>query len=105
MGETTHPLAAQIEKLNAMEQHIISRFIHRQRVARDIAATPLSFGDRVADRAAAFGGSWTFIFLALAAISVWMLINAIMGTPFDPYPYILLNLVLSCLAALQAPII
>ncbi len=97
-------LVAEIARLNAMEQHIIHRFIHRQRVARDITAS-LSLGDRLADRVAAFGGSWSFIGLAVAAISVWMLINAVLGRPFDPYPYILLNLVLSCLAALQAPII
>ncbi len=101
----THSLVAEISRLNAMEQHIIDRFIHRQRVARDITLGPISLGDRLADQVAAFGGSWTFIFLALAAISVWMLINAAIAKAFDPYPYILLNLVLSCLAALQAPII
>jgi uncharacterized membrane protein len=101
----THSLVAEIASLNAMEQHIIHGFIHRQRVARDITASPLTFGDRLADRVAAFGGSWTFIGLAIVAISIWMLINAAISKAFDPYPYILLNLVLSCLAALQAPII
>ena len=101
----THPLVEEIGRLNAMERRIIDTFIHRQRVARDLSATPMAFGDRVADRVASFGGSWSFIGLALAAISVWMLINVVSGKPFDPYPYILLNLVLSCLAALQAPII
>ena len=100
-----HPLVAEIARLNATERHIIDRFIHRQRVARDITQVRMSFGDRVADHVAAFGGSWTFILMALAAISVWMAINIIMSKAFDPYPYILLNLVLSCLAALQAPII
>jgi uncharacterized membrane protein len=52
---------------------------------------------------AAFGGSWTFIGVAVAAIGMWMGVNAALGHPFDPY--ILLNLALSCLAALQAPII
>jgi uncharacterized membrane protein len=101
----THPLVTEIARLNAMERRIIDRFIHRQRVARDITPVAVSLGDRLADHVAAFGGSWTFIFLALAAISVWMLINAVIARAFDPYPYILLNLVLSCLAALQAPII
>ena len=101
----THPLATEIARLNAMERHIIDRFIHRQRVARDITEVPISLGDRVADRVAAFGGSWTFIVLAFAAIAVWMMINAVIAKAFDPYPYILLNLVLSCVAALQAPII
>ena len=99
----THPLATEIARLNAMDRHIIDRFIHRQRVARDITQIPVSLGDRVADRVAAFGGSWTFICLAFAAISIWMLINAIIAKAFDPYPYILLNLVLSCVAAMQAP--
>jgi uncharacterized membrane protein len=100
-----HSLVADIAKMNAIEQQIINRFIHRQRVARDITASPMSLGDRVADHVAAFGGSWKFIGLAIAAITVWMLVNLITRQPFDPYPYILLNLVLSCLAALQAPII
>ena len=106
MADPHHALATEIARLNAMERHIIDRFIHRQRVARDITATPMRFGDRLADRVAAFGGSWAFILIAVAAISVWMLINVMLDKDaFDPYPYILLNLVLSCTAALQAPII
>ena len=54
---------------------------------------------------AAFGGSWRFILLAVAAIGIWLSINLVSRRAFDPYPFILLNLVLSCLAALQAPII
>lgn len=67
----------------------------------------LTFGQRVADRIADFGGSWTFILLFLGVIIVWMAINVwYMGNRgFDPYPFILLNLLLSCLAALQAPVI
>jgi uncharacterized membrane protein len=53
----THPLVTEIGRLNQMERHIIDRFIHRQRVARDITAVPVRLGDRVADRVAAFGGS------------------------------------------------
>jgi len=88
-----HPLAAEIAQLNAMERHIIDRFIHRQRVARDITAAQIGFGDRLADRVAAFGGSWAFILLAVAAICVWMVINVMLNKEaFDPYPYILLNL-------------
>ena len=101
----THSLIAEIARLNAMERQIIDRFIHRQRVARDLAVRPLPLGDRIADQVAAFGGSWTFIAIAIGCIAVWMGFNAMLGKPFDPYPYILLNLVLSCLAALQAPII
>jgi uncharacterized membrane protein/uncharacterized membrane protein YeaQ/YmgE (transglycosylase-associated protein family) len=67
--------------------------------------TQLTVGQRVADHVATFGGSWTFIGLFLTFMIVWMAINRQMPDPFDPYPYILLNLMLSCLAALQAPII
>jgi uncharacterized membrane protein len=101
----THMLVNEIARLNEMERRIVDRYIHRQRVARDITAIPLSVGDRIADRVASFGGSWTFIGIAVAAICVWMAINIVSRQPFDPYPYILLNLVLSCLAALQAPVI
>jgi uncharacterized membrane protein len=101
----THSVAAEIARLNAVERHIIDRFIHRERVAKDITATPLSLGDRVADKVAMFGGSWRFIGIAVSMIVAWMVVNALVGKPFDAYPYILLNLVLSCLAALQAPII
>jgi uncharacterized membrane protein len=65
----------------------------------------LPIGQRVADRVAAFGGSWPFIGIFLAAMIVWMAVNEDMRKPFDPYPHILLNLILSCLAAIQAPII
>lgn len=70
-----------------------------------------SFGERVADKIASFGGSWPFIFIFLGLIICWMVINTfliqkVLGErPFDPYPYIALNLVLSALAGLQAPII
>lgn len=67
----------------------------------------LTFGQKIADRVAAFGGSWTFIITFFLFIVIWMMINIWLLTskPFDPYPFILLNLMLSCLAAIQAPII
>ena len=70
-------------------------------------AEDVSFGGKVSDALAKFGGSWTFILLFIVIIVVWMSINAAVfgGADFDPYPFILLNLVLSCLAAFQAPII
>lgn len=98
-------LSAEISKLNATERRIIERFVRRHRVAHDPSLDNRTLGERIADRVAAFGGSWPFIFLALVAIAVWMAVNASMSRPFDAYPFILLNLVLSCLAALQAPII
>ncbi|HEY3055412.1 MAG TPA: DUF1003 domain-containing protein [Thermoanaerobaculia bacterium] len=65
----------------------------------------LTLGQRVADRVAAFGGSWPFIFTFGAIMACWMAINVLRWAGFDPYPFILLNLVLSTLAALQAPVI
>jgi uncharacterized membrane protein len=67
----------------------------------------LTAGQRLADNIASFGGSWTFIVIFFAFILTWMAINIyILATkPFDPYPFILLNLILSCIAAIQAPII
>ena len=67
----------------------------------------MTVGERIADRVAAFGGSWRFIIGFGCLLAVWIAFNtiALMSKPFDPYPYILLNLVLSCLAALQAPVI
>jgi len=68
-------------------------------------------GERIADQIASFGGSWPFIFIFLGLIAGWMIINAVIirdlvhGKAFDPYPFIALNLILSALAGLQAPII
>lgn len=94
-----------------------------QRVARNINVAMeehMTVGQRVADKVAAFGGSWTFIFLYGGALLIWMAVNTfllihfgnakgpdgeIIGAQFDPYPYILLNLMLSMTAAMQAPII
>ncbi|MGV8880393.1 MAG: DUF1003 domain-containing protein [Sphingobacteriaceae bacterium] len=67
----------------------------------------LTIGQRLADQVAAFGGSWTFIITFFSFIVIWMLVNIyfLSKKPFDPFPFILLNLILSCLAAIQAPII
>lgn len=64
-----------------------------------------TLGQRVADRVAAFGGSWPFIGLFVLVMVSWIVLNVRSAKPVDPYPFILLNLLLSCLAALQAPII
>ncbi len=88
-----------------------------QRAARNINVQmeqQTTIGQRVADRVAAFGGSWTFIFIYGGSLITWMVINTFLlaylgrgenGAQFDPYPYILLNLMLSMTAAMQAPII
>ncbi|MBP6456536.1 MAG: DUF1003 domain-containing protein [Chitinophagaceae bacterium] len=69
--------------------------------------TEPTFGQKIADKVAAFGGSWTFIISFFSFILIWMIINIwfLSQKPFDPFPFILLNLILSCLAAIQAPII
>jgi uncharacterized membrane protein len=88
-----------------------------QRASRNINAemeAQSTIGQRVADKVAAFGGSWTFIFIYGGALLLWMTVNTFVlyymghgenGAQFDPYPYILLNLMLSMTAAMQAPII
>ena len=76
-----------------------------QNIEREIDSDR-TFGERAADLIASFGGSWTFIISFMVFISIWMALNVagLLGA-FDPYPFILLNLVLSCIAALQAPVI
>ncbi|PKA01764.1 hypothetical protein CH369_00765 [Leptospira levettii] len=67
----------------------------------------IKFGDRIADKVASFGGSWNFIIAFFSVLILWILGNSVylFFSPFDPYPFILLNLILSCIAAIQAPII
>ena len=68
----------------------------------------MSFGDRAADKVSEIAGSWTFVLLFLLFLGFWIILNGFLlskGSVLDPYPFILLNLVLSCIAAIQAPII
>ncbi len=73
----------------------------------DDKATKLSYGQKLADRVANFGGSWTFIIIFFIFLICWMILNVVFlnSHEFDPYPFILLNLILSCIAAMQAPVI
>ena len=94
--------------LGELERRVFAHVLHRQRTSRDTTAEfeeQLTFGERLADRIAAFGGSWGFISMFFAALLAWIAWNLERPAGFDPYPFILLNLVLSCLAALQAPVI
>jgi uncharacterized membrane protein len=82
----------------------------RTRVSRNVNVEEeemMTLGDRVADRVASFGGSWTFILIFGAIMLVWVLLNTsfLLRNHFDPYPFILLNLFLSMIAAIQAPVI
>jgi uncharacterized membrane protein len=111
-AQTAEPAAGDLEhaiqRLGSLERRILSHVVRRTPVATDANAEferQSTFGERVADQVARFGGSWTFIGLFLGMMAVWMTVNSQEGKPFDPFPFILLNLVLSCLAALQAPVI
>ena len=104
-----------LEKINNLtkrEQEMIRRIIQRSHVARNTNKEfdeQLTFGQRLADRVASFGGSWTFISIFGAVLLFWVILNSLVlaryNKAFDPYPYILLNLFLSMLASIQAPII
>lgn len=96
------------EPARKVAQHVAQRTLITRNVTLDFSASP-SLGQRAADAVASFGGSWTFVGLFVATMLAWIAINALLllerGHTFDPYPYILLNLFLSMLAAIQAPII
>ncbi len=117
MNEQVRRLAEQLldtgfDKLSESERRVITRVPERSRISRDVSSSfdeKQTFGDRLADRVARFGGSWTFITLFLGTLVAWTFLNSIVlawySAAFDPYPYIFLNLMLSMLAALQAPVI
>jgi len=91
----------EMDKEEHVKEQVMSRDINKEFESR------LSLGERLADGLAKFGGSWLFLGIFSALMVIWMGINSfvLIKEPFDPFPYILLNLVLSCLAAVQAPII
>jgi uncharacterized membrane protein/uncharacterized membrane protein YeaQ/YmgE (transglycosylase-associated protein family) len=108
VAATTGDLEDRLRRLGGFERSIVQAWLNRQSRPRDPNLTfdeQSTFGQRVADRVAQIGGSWTFIGLFFIALAAWMALNQELDRPFDPYPYILLNLMLSCLAALQAPVI
>lgn len=117
MHRNPHDLAQNLfdrafDQLSAQEQLLLHHLAQRKPISRDpnhAFDQQLTFGQRVADRVAAFGGSWAFILTFLAVLVGWIALNSLVlggrGAAFDPYPFILLNLVLSMLAALQAPVI
>ena len=103
-------LEAQRGELTKVEDDVLDSLKEQEILSRNINPEfdrELSFGQHMADRVASFGGSWRFIILFGTIMLIWISINSIvlLRRPFDPYPFILLNLVLSCLAAVQAPII
>ncbi len=98
-------------ELSTLEHEVVRSLQEQELLSKNINAeydSRLTLGERLADRIADFGGSWKFIGIFAAVLFSWMAVNSVAlfwKKPFDPYPYIFLNLILSCLAAIQAPII
>ncbi|MBS6441373.1 MAG: DUF1003 domain-containing protein [Coprobacillus sp.] len=88
------------------DEEVLDLLANRKISVRPESEKKYTLGQRAADAIAKFAGSWAFIFSFIAVLILWMVINIIMvSKAFDPYPFILLNLVLSCVAAIQAPLI
>ena len=97
-------------ELSQLDKEVLESIASNELLSQTLhesAAENLTFGERMADHIASFGGSWTFIGIFFLFLLSWMGVNVfLLAThPFDPYPFILLNLILSCLAAIQAPVI
>jgi uncharacterized membrane protein len=97
-------------ELSLLESEVVRSMTEHDLLSRDINTDfeeQLTLGERMADRVAEFGGSWNFLLCFAAVMVLWIGANSVafIWKPFDPYPFILLNLALSCLAAIQAPII
>jgi uncharacterized membrane protein len=97
-------------EVSVLEEQVMRSLKEHELVSTNINAEfdrKLTFGERMADRVATYAGSWRFISIFIAVLLIWICINTIVliKRPFDPYPFILLNLILSCIAAVQAPVI
>ena len=103
-------LESELGELSALDQEVVESLHEHEIVSSNIEKQferKLTVGERLSDRIAEFGGSWKFILSFAAVLIGWIVLNAVFlfNRGFDPYPFILLNLILSCLAAIQAPII
>lgn len=99
-------IEAQRGAVGALDTSVLESMAQRELIARNLSGPSPDLGGRVADAVASFGGSWRFLGIFGFILVVWMLGNTVLlMRPFDPYPFILLNLFLSCVAAMQAPII
>jgi uncharacterized membrane protein len=103
-------VASERGELTALEDEVVRSLREHEVLTSNTEVTferGLTLGQRLADRMATFGGSWTFLILFALFMTVWIGANtvALLTHPFDPYPFILLNLILSCIAAVQAPVI
>ncbi len=97
-------------ELSNLENKVLASLKEQETISQNINIEfdkKLTFGEKISDKLATFGGSWRFIIIFLALLVMWIILNSInlLGKNFDPYPFILLNLILSCIAAIQAPII
>lgn len=103
-------LSKQVGELSELEQNVVRSMTDNTTIVNDEDDDDeqnTTLGQRVADKVAVFGGSWTFIILFSGFLLLWIFVNIVLllNKGFDPYPFILLNLILSCIAAMQAPII
>lgn len=103
-------IAEEAGKAKVLEEEVLESISKNELVAENVNSSvheEMGLGDRISDSIAAFGGSWKFIIIFFVMLSAWIAVNSLvlLIKPFDPYPFILMNLVLSCLAAIQAPII
>ena len=103
-------LTEEIGELSQLEEEVIQSMKEQETLTENINVAfekNITFGQRIADHVACFGGSWIFIGTFFLVLAAWIAINSVSALlhPFDPFPFILLNLILSCLAAIQAPII
>jgi len=103
-------LTNELGTLNKLEEQVLMAMQNDELISDkliDDKQEHLTPGQRLADKVASFGGSWKFIIIFMVFLVVWMIVNVVVFTNkgFDPYPFILLNLILSCIAALQAPVI
>ena len=103
-------IEAEKGELSELEKEVLESITRHEIISTQVDAlyeSGLTFGQRLSDRIAQFGGSWKFIILFTGVLALWVVLNSAVFflKPFDPYPYIFLNLILSCLAAIQAPII
>jgi uncharacterized membrane protein len=110
-GKYVHDLLeSERGELSSLENEVVRSLQEHEILSANVDAEleqHWSFGERLADRIASFGGSWAFLISFGVFLLIWILINsvALLWRPMDPYPFIFLNLILSCLAAVQAPII
>ena len=109
LAHVMEQLESERGELSEIEAEVARRAGEHLAIADNLAKRfehEITFGQRIADRVAEVGGSWAFVMGFLLVLGVWILVNVALATrAFDPYPFILLNLVLSCIAALQAPVI